>query len=271
MVCSLTLFAGPSSASNCAQTLVGIQPAVTIRQYPKRDSIAFWSHDVTRNDGIIYVGTDYRMLILEEFLSERHLQLNQVHRVHNITGGCQRFAAIVRDRHLICSRWNNNIETIHMFNLDTDELVNERAFGPTYASGLLHADVSWVWIGRYLPQHPKYIRLNKLDPVTLKIVVTWETNTPYYHVGRSFVICGVMYRLSSSHNSPTHIKHIYNTRQEKSRTLESGDLVIPSVKRVCPPYDIVIAHIGYLHYDPWDRALYVENCGYLEKFPVILE
>lgn len=269
-------FTESTSSPACAHNLTSIQPALTVKA--SRYYLGFWGRDVVRNDGIIYVAEDNNLLrVLKEYLSEAHLQQDLVHQVHLLTKPCSgnRLASVIRDRHFICT--NRAEDELFMFDLDTDRLVIEKSIESLprldniywhFQKVDLSADESWVWM--VYAKRRQNMLLDKLDPHTLEIVATWETNISGYRIAQSFMVLGDIYTLNSTMSSPGYIKHIYSTRDRESRTLEEGGLVMPTTRIICPTVLYNDAHIITLNYDHWDRALYAWNCGFMEKYPVQL-
>lgn len=273
----------PSPA--CNYNLTSIQPALTVNA-TRVNALGFWGHDASRNDGIIYLAEDDSHIdapcILKEYLSEAHLQQDLVHKVHSLPRPCSRhrLASVIRDRHFIYA--DEPERQLMMFNLDTDRLVIQKNI--LKAARLdnvywrvqkvdLCADDSWVWMV-YAYKGQNRMLLHKLDPQTLDTVATWETHIPRLQIDQTFMIHGVLYSLSSTDgsssatkHSPSSINYIYSTRDGESRTLEDGELVMPTARKICPFY---MARLITLNYDHWDQALYAWNCGYVEKYPVEL-
>ena len=63
------------------------------------------------------------------------------------------------------------------------------------------------------------IVISKLDPDTLEVRRSWETNIRKNSVANSFMICGKLYTVASYTSPNTTVNHVYDTETSQSKAV----------------------------------------------------
>uniref|UniRef100_A0A8C4WTR9 Olfactomedin 1 n=1 Tax=Eptatretus burgeri TaxID=7764 RepID=A0A8C4WTR9_EPTBU len=100
------------------------------------------------------------------------------------------------------------------------------------------------------------IVLAKLNPKTLQIISTWDTEFSKRSAGEAFMICGRLY-VTNSHLTGSKVYFTYDTNTS-------------SYEYIDIPFHIQYSHISMLDYNPRDRVLYAWNNGHQVLYNVTL-
>ncbi|KAK5919840.1 hypothetical protein CgunFtcFv8_023703 [Champsocephalus gunnari] len=120
----------------------------------------------------------------------------------------------------------------------------------------LMADELGLWAVYATNQNAGNIVISKLNPDTLQILNTWDTEYSKRNAGESFMICGTLY-ITNSHLTGAKVYYAYST---KTSTYEYTDI----------PFHNQYFHMSMLDYNARDRALYGWNNGHQVLFNVTL-
>ncbi|XP_051543055.1 noelin-3-like [Myxocyprinus asiaticus] len=120
----------------------------------------------------------------------------------------------------------------------------------------LMADELGLWAVYATNQNAGNIVISQLEPQTLEVLQTWNTEYSKRNAGESFMICGTLY-ITNSHLTGAKVYYSYNT---KTSTYEYTDI----------PFHNQFFHISMLDYNARERALYAWNNGHQVIFNVTL-
>lgn len=120
----------------------------------------------------------------------------------------------------------------------------------------LMADELGLWAVYATNQNAGNIVISQLEPETLEVLQTWNTEYSKRNAGESFMICGTLY-ITNSHLTGAKVYYSYNT---KTSTYEYIDI----------PFHNQYFHISMLDYNARERALYAWNNGHQVIFNVTL-
>uniref|UniRef100_A0A3Q1K8X8 Olfactomedin-like domain-containing protein n=1 Tax=Anabas testudineus TaxID=64144 RepID=A0A3Q1K8X8_ANATE len=120
----------------------------------------------------------------------------------------------------------------------------------------LMADELGLWAVYATNQNAGNIVISQLNPDTLQILNTWNTEYSKRNAGESFMICGTLY-ITNSHLTGAKVYYAYST---KTSTYEYTDI----------PFHNQYFHMSMLDYNARDRALYGWNNGHQVLFNVTL-
>lgn len=118
------------------------------------------------------------------------------------------------------------------------------------------ADELGMWVVYATNQNAGNIVISQIDPDTLQVLKTWNTEYSKRNAGESFMICGTLY-ITNSHLSGAKVYYSYST---KTSTYEYIDI----------PFHNQYFHISMLDYNARERALYAWNNGHQVIFNVTL-
>ncbi|XP_009986286.1 PREDICTED: myocilin, partial [Tauraco erythrolophus] len=104
----------------------------------------------------------------------------------------------------------------------------------------LAVDETGLWVIYSTEKARGAIVLSKLDPETLEIQRTWETNIRKRGVANSFVICGTLYTVSSYSAPNATINFAYDTATGTSRALSI-------------PFENRFRYLSMVDYNPAER------------------
>ncbi|TNM96369.1 hypothetical protein fugu_016030 [Takifugu bimaculatus] len=110
------------------------------------------------------------------------------------------------------------------------------------------ADELGMWVVYATNQNAGNIVISQIDPDTLQVLNTWNTEYSKRNAGESFMICGTLY-ITNSHLSGAKVYYAYST---KTSTYEYVDI----------PFHNQYFHISMLDYNARERALYAWNNGH---------
>ncbi|KAI7792660.1 noelin-3a [Triplophysa rosa] len=120
----------------------------------------------------------------------------------------------------------------------------------------LMADELGLWAVYATNQNAGNIVISQLEPQTLEVLQTWNTEYSKRNAGESFMICGTLY-ITNSHLTGAKVYYSYNT---KTSTYEYIDI----------PFHNQYFHISMLDYNARERAVYAWNNGHQVIFNVTL-
>ncbi|XP_051970139.1 noelin-3-like isoform X2 [Xyrauchen texanus] len=120
----------------------------------------------------------------------------------------------------------------------------------------LMADELGLWAVYATNQNAGNVVISQLEPQTLEVLQTWNTEYSKRNAGESFMICGTLY-ITNSHLTGAKVYYSYNT---KTSTYEYIDI----------PFHNQYFHISMLDYNARERALYAWNNGHQVIFNVTL-
>ena len=106
----------------------------------------------------------------------------------------------------------------------------------------LAADESGLWAVYSTSKAKGAIVISKLDPDTLEVRRSWETNIRKNSVANSFMICGKLYTVASYTSPNTTVNHVYDT--------ETGQ-----AKAVAIPFRNKFRYISMIDYNPAQKKL----------------
>ncbi|NXA10554.1 MYOC protein, partial [Sapayoa aenigma] len=121
----------------------------------------------------------------------------------------------------------------------------------------LAVDETGLWVIYSTESARGAIVLSKLDPETLEIRRTWETNIRKRGVANSFIICGTLYTVSSYSAPNATINFAYDTATGSSRALSI-------------PFENRFRYLSMLDYNPSERRLFAWDSFNMVSYPVRL-
>ncbi|XP_071421065.1 myocilin [Pithys albifrons albifrons] len=121
----------------------------------------------------------------------------------------------------------------------------------------LAVDEMGLWVIYSTESARGAIVLSKLDPETLEIRRTWETNIRKRGVANSFLICGTLYTVSSYSAPNATINFAYDTTTGASRALSI-------------PFENRFRYLSMLDYNPSERQLFAWDSFNMVTYPVRL-
>ncbi|RVE62091.1 hypothetical protein OJAV_G00177530 [Oryzias javanicus] len=120
----------------------------------------------------------------------------------------------------------------------------------------LMSDELGLWAVYATNQNAGNIVISQLNPDTLQILKTWNTEYSKRNAGESFMICGTLY-ITNSHLTGAKVYYAYSTR---TSTYEYMDI----------PFHNPYFHLSMLDYNSRERVLYGWNNGHQVLFNVTL-
>uniref|UniRef100_A0A8C3QMK3 Myocilin n=2 Tax=Passeriformes TaxID=9126 RepID=A0A8C3QMK3_9PASS len=121
----------------------------------------------------------------------------------------------------------------------------------------LAVDETGLWVIYSTDKARGAIVLSKLDPETLEIRRTWETNIRKRGVANSFLICGTLYTVSSYSAPNATVNFAYDTATGTSRALSI-------------PFENRFRYLSMLDYNPAERQLFAWDSFNMVTYPVRL-
>ncbi|NXM47303.1 MYOC protein, partial [Gymnorhina tibicen] len=121
----------------------------------------------------------------------------------------------------------------------------------------LAVDETGLWVIYSTEKARGAIVLSKLDPETLEIRRTWETNIRKRGVANSFLICGTLYTVSSYSAPNATVNFAYDTATGTSRALSI-------------PFENRFRYLSMLDYNPAERQLFAWDSFNMVTYPVRL-
>ncbi|XP_065602769.1 myocilin isoform X1 [Cyrtonyx montezumae] len=121
----------------------------------------------------------------------------------------------------------------------------------------LAVDETGLWAVYSTEKAKGAIVLSKLDPETLEIRRTWETNIRKQSVANSFIICGTLYTVSSYSAPNATVNFAYDTATGSSRSLSI-------------PFENRFQYLSMVDYNPAERRLFAWDSYNMVSYPVRL-
>ncbi|KFQ36402.1 Myocilin, partial [Merops nubicus] len=121
----------------------------------------------------------------------------------------------------------------------------------------LAVDEKGLWVIYSTEKARGAIVLSKLNPETLEIQRTWETNIRKRGVANSFVICGTLYTVSSYSAPNATINFAYDTATGTSRALSI-------------PFENRFRYLSMVDYNPAERQLFAWDSFNMVTYPIRL-
>ncbi|XP_068808141.1 myocilin isoform X2 [Struthio camelus] len=121
----------------------------------------------------------------------------------------------------------------------------------------LAVDETGLWVIYSTEKAKGAIVLSKLDPETLEIQRTWETNIRKQSVANAFIICGVLYTISSYTVPNATVNFSYDTATGTSRPLSI-------------PFENRYQYVSMVDYNPAERQLFAWDSFHMVAYPVRL-
>ncbi|KAM9378928.1 LOW QUALITY PROTEIN: myocilin [Phaethornis superciliosus] len=121
----------------------------------------------------------------------------------------------------------------------------------------LAVDETGLWVIYSTEKARGAIVLSKLDPETLEIRQTWQTNIRKRGVANSFIICGTLYTVSSYSTPNATINFAYDTATGTSRALSI-------------PFENRFRYLSMLDYNPAEQQLFAWDSSNMVTYPIRL-
>ncbi|KAM6066583.1 myocilin isoform 1-T1 [Chlamydotis macqueenii] len=121
----------------------------------------------------------------------------------------------------------------------------------------LAVDETGLWVIYSTEKARGAIVLSKLDPETLEIQRTWETNIRKRGVANSFVICGTLYTISSYSTPNATVNFAYDTATGTSRAISI-------------PFENRFRYLSMVDYNPTERQLFAWDSFNMVTYPIRL-
>lgn len=120
----------------------------------------------------------------------------------------------------------------------------------------LMADELGLWAVYATNQNAGNVVISLMNPDTLQVLATWNTEYSKRNAGESFMICGTLY-ITNSHLTGAKVYYAYST---KTSSYEYTDI----------PFHNQYFHMSMLDYNALERTLYGWNNGHQVLFNVTL-
>ncbi|XP_062437878.1 myocilin isoform X2 [Rhea pennata] len=121
----------------------------------------------------------------------------------------------------------------------------------------LAVDESGLWVIYSTEKAKGAIVLSRLDPETLEIQRTWETNIRKQSVANAFIICGVLYTISSYAVPNATVNFSYDTATGTSQPLSI-------------PFQNRYQYLSMVDYNPTERQLFAWDSFHMVAYPIRL-
>ncbi|NWU71566.1 MYOC protein, partial [Pterocles burchelli] len=121
----------------------------------------------------------------------------------------------------------------------------------------LAVDETGLWVIYSTEKARGAIVLSKLDPETLEIRQTWETNIRKRGVANAFIICGTLYTVSSYSTANATVNFAYDTTTGTSRA-------------VSIPFENRFRYLSMVDYNPTERQLFAWDSFNMVVYPIRL-
>ncbi|KAM3866266.1 noelin-3-like [Diretmus argenteus] len=219
-----------------------------------------------KNNRVWYMDSYTNNRIVKEYKSITDFVSGAESRTYNLPFKWAGTNHVVYNGSLYYNKMQSNILVRYSF--DTGRVVTQRALEsagfhnvyPYTWGGFsdidLMADELGLWAVYATNQNAGNIVISQINPDTLQILQTWNTEYSKRNAGESFMICGTLY-ITNSHLTGAKVYYAYST---KTSTYEYTDI----------PFHNQYFHMSMLDYNARDRALYGWNNGHQVLFNVTL-
>ncbi|XP_074507996.1 noelin-3-like [Sebastes fasciatus] len=219
-----------------------------------------------KNNRVWYMDSYTNNKIVKEYKSIADFVSGVESRTYNLPFKWAGTDHVVYNGSLYYNKMQSNI--IVRYSFETGRVVTQRALEsagfhnvyPYTWGGFsdidMMADELGLWAVYATNQNAGNIVISQLNPDTLQILSTWNTEYSKRNAGESFMICGTLY-ITNSHLTGAKVYYAYST---KTSTYEYTDI----------PFHNQYFHMSMLDYNYRDRALYGWNNGHQVLFNVTL-
>ncbi|GAA6219418.1 LOW QUALITY PROTEIN: noelin-3a [Lates calcarifer] len=220
----------------------------------------------TRNNRVWYMDSYTNSKIVREFKTMEDFVAGVVSRTYSLPFKWEGTNHIVYNGSLYYNKYQSNI--IVKYSFETGSVLAQRALEFAgfhnmypytwggYSDIDVMADELGMWVVYATNQNAGNVVISQIDPDTLQVLKTWNTEYSKRNAGESFMICGTLY-ITNSHLSGAKVYYAYST---KTSTYEYIDI----------PFHNQYFHISMLDYNARERALYAWNNGHQVIFNVTL-
>ncbi|KAM3604688.1 uncharacterized protein V6R79_014882 [Siganus canaliculatus] len=219
-----------------------------------------------KNNRVWYMDSYTNNKIVKEYKSIADFVAGVESRTYNLPFKWAGTNHVVYNGSLYYNKMQSNI--IVRYSFETGRVVTQRALEsagfhnvyPYTWGGFsdidLMADELGLWAVYATNQNAGNVVISQINPDTLQILNTWNTEYSKRNAGESFMICGTLY-ITNSHLTGAKVYYAYST---KTSTYEYTDI----------PFHNQYFHMSMLDYNARDRALYGWNNGHQVLFNVTL-
>ncbi|XP_038820319.1 noelin-3-like [Salvelinus namaycush] len=219
-----------------------------------------------RNNRVWYMDNYTNNKIVKEYKSIADFVSGAESRTYNLPFKWAGTDHVVYNGSLYYNKAQSNIVVCYRF--ETGRVVTQRALEKAgfhnvypytwggYSDIDLMADELGLWAVYATNQNAGNIVISQLNPDTLQVLGTWNTEYSKRNAGESFMICGTLY-ITNSHLTGAKVYYSYST---KTSSYEYTDI----------PFHNQYFHMSMLDYNARDRALYGWNNGHQVLFNVTL-
>ncbi|KAM9552917.1 noelin-3a isoform 2-T2 [Salvelinus alpinus] len=219
-----------------------------------------------RNNRVWYMDSYTNSKIVREYKTMEDFVANVVSRTYNLPFKWEGTGHVVYNGSLYYNKYQSNI--IVKYSFETGRVLAQRAleyagFHNTYPYSWggysdidVMADELGMWVVYATNQNAGNIVIAQMDPDTLEVQKTWNTEYSKRNAGESFMICGTLY-ITNSHLTGAKVYYSYST---KTSSYEYTDI----------PFHNQYFHMSMLDYNARERALYAWNNGHQVLFNVTL-
>nr|XP_056701444.1 myocilin [Euleptes europaea] len=220
--CGILVWVGEPVTFRKAETIAG-KYGVWMRD---PEPVTPYTHETTWR--VDTVGTDIRQVF--EYENADHFIKGYPSKVHVLPQSMESTGAVVYQSSLYFQCRKSRI--LAKYNLKTEvvivqkELPNAGYHGQFpyswggYTDIDLAVDEKGLWAIYSTAEAKGAIVLSKLDPETLEIEQTWQTNIRKQSVANSFMICGSLYTISSYSSPEARVNFVYHTSTGTSAPLD---------------------------------------------------
>ncbi|XP_054609199.1 noelin-3-like isoform X3 [Dunckerocampus dactyliophorus] len=249
---------------------------MTDPQAPSKTSKVSWSHErgvhcLPRKSSfhvlqVWYMDGYTNNKIVKEYKSMADFMSGAESRTYNLPFKWAGTNHVVYNGSLYYNKMQSNI--IVRYSFETGRVVTQRALEsagfhnvyPYTWGGFsdidLMADELGLWAVYATNQNAGNIVVSRLNPDTLQMLSTWNTEYSKRNAGEAFMICGTLY-ITNSHLTGAKVYYAYST---KTSSYEYTDI----------PFHNQYFHMSMLDYNSRERALYGWNNGHQVLFNVTL-
>ncbi|KAG7216741.1 hypothetical protein INR49_021124, partial [Caranx melampygus] len=212
----------------------------------------------TRNNRVWYMDSYTNSKMVREYKTMDDFVAGVVSRSYNLPFKWEGTNHVVYNGSLYYNKYQSNI--IVKYSFETGTVLAQRALEFAgfhnmypytwggYSDIDVMADELGMWVVYATNQNAGNVVISQIDPDTLHVLKTWNTEYSKRNAGESFMICGTLY-ITNSHLSGAKVYYAYST---KTSSYEYIDI----------PFHNQYFHISMLDYNARERALYAWNNGH---------